>query len=337
MDWFEKLTGFREATYEETRQKLQVDGHMLRSLVNGKAYAIGSLELVSLHTLRERVRHVKAVPGRIKVSALSGDVRRLHQLPEFNGALFQVASQFNMLEMPSFDVTPESGVTGYQHDGTQGPACAIAAGAATIYRNYFVPIEGQSGQTAVRQLDGLADVGTALQRALGKPIRELWDMRNGYALCTPSGLTSISAHLSSLNVEGRDALGAELRIGVQTDVEVTDGDGVNRPVVSQAFCSALPVAYTSIPISQWQSFATMVLRAAYEATIWAGVLNARRGRSNVVLLTHLGGGVFGNEASWIDDAIRHALTTASTFDLEVRIVSHGATSARTSQLVADFR
>ena len=107
MDWFEKLTGFREAGYEETRQKLEVDGNLLRSLVNGKSYAIGSLELVSLQTLRDRVREVNAIPGRIKVSALSGDVRRLHQLPEFNGALFQVASQFNVLEMISQYFTPE--------------------------------------------------------------------------------------------------------------------------------------------------------------------------------------------------------------------------------------
>ena len=37
-------------------------------------------------------------------------------------------------------MTPEDGVTRYKDDPTQGPACAIAAGAATIYRNYFVPI-----------------------------------------------------------------------------------------------------------------------------------------------------------------------------------------------------
>ena len=337
MDWFEKLTGFRETGYKETRQKLSVDGHMLRSLVNGKAYDIGTLELVSLQTLRDRVREVDGLPGRPKVSAISGDVRRLHQLPEFNGALFQVASQFNLLEMPSFDVTPEQGVTGYQHDGTQGPACAIAAGAATIYRNYFVPVDGHSGQRALRQLDGLADVGAALQSAVGRPISELWDMRNGYALCTPGGLASISEHLSFLSADERDALGAKLRIGVQTDVEVTDAEGAQRPLVSQAFCSALPVRYTRIPSAQWQAFATLVLRAAYEATMWAGVLNAQRGRSNVVLLTHLGGGVFGNDPNWIDDAIRHALAAASAFDLEVRIVSYGATSARTHELLADYR
>ena len=39
----------------------------------------------------------------------------------------------------------------------------------------------------------------------------------------------------------------------------------------------------------------LVLEAAYEATMWSAVLNARRGASKVVLLTLLGGGAFGNE------------------------------------------
>ena len=37
------------------------------------------------------------------------------------GALFQVASQFNLLEMVSPRVTPEDGVTRYQHDRTPDP------------------------------------------------------------------------------------------------------------------------------------------------------------------------------------------------------------------------
>jgi hypothetical protein len=59
-------------------------------------------------------------------------------------------------------VTPEDGVTRYSSDHTQGPAGAIAAGAATIYRNYFVPVDDQFGQTRDRQLDTLGDVGAAL-------------------------------------------------------------------------------------------------------------------------------------------------------------------------------
>ena len=62
MDWFEKLTGFREVGYDETRIKLAVDGDRLRSHVNGKSsYGIGKLELVSLAGLRSRVRSHKEV------------------------------------------------------------------------------------------------------------------------------------------------------------------------------------------------------------------------------------------------------------------------------------
>jgi hypothetical protein len=89
----------------------------------------------------------------------------MHSAPEFSGALFQVASQFNALEMTGPGVTPEHGVTRYRDDHTQGPACAIAAGAATIYRNYFVPVANGIGQTAKRQLNGLETVGTTLSEA----------------------------------------------------------------------------------------------------------------------------------------------------------------------------
>lgn len=150
MDWFERLTGFREIDYEASRCQLEVQGTQLRSKVNGKSYGIGALELVSLAELRQRVQSPGSLPGRLKVRVVSGDVRRLHQTPEYAGALFQVASQFNLLEMTSPDITPEQGVTRYAGDPTQGPACAIAAGAATIYRNYFAPVAGGIGQTAGR-------------------------------------------------------------------------------------------------------------------------------------------------------------------------------------------
>ena len=114
---------------------------------------------------------------------MAGDVRRPHQSLEYVGALFQVGSQFNFLEMASPDVTPEHGVTRYENDKTQGPACAIAAGAATIYQNYFAPVGDQFGQTCNRQLDGLADLGAALGDRLSEPVDPLWTMRNGYLLC----------------------------------------------------------------------------------------------------------------------------------------------------------
>ena len=59
-----------------------------------------------------------APTGRLKVSVITGDVRKMHRSPEYAGALFQVASQFNLLEMVSPTITPEDGVTRYQHDKT---------------------------------------------------------------------------------------------------------------------------------------------------------------------------------------------------------------------------
>lgn len=336
MDWFERLTGFREIGYADTRRQLEVNGRELRSRVNGKSYGIGEFELVSLQDLRERVHSSGGLPGRLKVRVVPGDVRQLHQSPEYAGALFQVASQFNMLEMTSQDVTPEMGVTRYQGDNTQGPACAIAAGAATIYRNYFAPVGEDQGQTSERQLDGLADLGAALHDALGWPVNTLWTMRNGYAMCTRSGLDAIAGHLGTLEAGQADMLGGKLRIGIHSDVEVTDAEGANRPQVSQAFCSALPVAYSDVRKVAWQPFASLVLQAAYEATMWAAVRNAQRGVSNVVLLTRLGGGAFGNADDWIDAAMRRAIGMAVDYDLDVRIVRNRAPSRAILQMVEDF-
>jgi hypothetical protein len=336
MDWFEKLTGFREAGYDETRAKLKVEGGQLQSLVNGKSYGIGELELVSLQTLRERVQFSGGLVGRLKASVVTGDVRQMHRLPENAGALFQVASQFNVLEMTGPGVTPENGVTIYQHDHTQGPACAIAAGAATIYRNYFAPLGASHGQTADRQLDGLADLGEALSEALKQPVGSLWEMRNGYALCTNSGLDAISALLGKLPPDQVDALRGKLQIGIHSHVEVTDAEGEQRPVVSQAFCSSLPVAYSRVPAAHWKSFASLILEAAYEATMLVAVLNKQRGASDVVLLTLLGGGAFGNADDWIHGAIRRALTMMSGFALDVRLVSYREPLVAVRQLMNDF-
>lgn len=325
MDWFERLMGFREDGYEATRRRLEVDGPRLRSSVNGHTYGIGAFELASVQTLRERTLAAGGLPGRLKVSLGQGDVGRLHQRPEFAGALFQVASQFNTLEMVGPEVSPEDGVTRYQHDATQGPACAIAAGAATIYRNYFVPVGDGYGQTRTRQIDGLAALGDALADALAMPVADLWAMRNGYALCTPDGLEAIARLLAASTPEAIDTLRARLCIGLHHGVEVTTAEGPNRPVVSQAFCSALPMGYYDrAPGAPWQPFASLVLEAAYEATLWAAVGNAQRGGSRVVLLTRLGGGAFGNDDAWIDAAMWRALRLAVGLALDVRLVSYSA-------------
>ena len=333
MDWFARLTGFKEGPYTTTRQQLQLDGDTLRSKVNGKRYRVGIFELVSLDTLRARVAAGTGAEGRPRFSIVTGDVRKMHQAPEYRGALFQVASQFNCLEMVDPSVTPEHGVTRYEHDPTQGPACAIAAGAATLHRNYFVPVGDQIGQTAERQLDGLANMGSELSARLGRPVSDLWTMRNGYALCTRAGLDLIADHLRAIGAEAVDALAGKLWIGVHRDVEVTDAPTAPGPTVSQAFCSALPVAYGHVPPTHWAAFAQLVLDAAYEATLLEAAFRARCGVSNIVLLTLLGGGAFGNDQGWIHAAVRRAVAKVTGFDLDVRLVCYREPSAGLRELV----
>lgn len=320
MNWFERLTGFSESGYAATQARLRVEGDELVSTVNGKRYGIGTLTMPTLAELRARVNPARG--QRTSVGAFVGEAKRLHRDPAFEGALFQVASQFNLLEMTSEDVTPEQGVARYAHDPTQGPACATAAGAATIYRNYLVPVGDQIGQTAQRQLDALAGVGEALSELIGLPVDRLWQMSNGYALCTREGLTAISALLDEASEEVVDGVRSRLAIGLHRDVEVTDAPEGQRQRVSQAFCSALPVGYSLLPSRDWKPFARLVLQATYEATLLAAVEQAEAGGSNTVLLTRVGGGVFGNDPAWIDEAIDRALAVVADAGLDVRIVCH---------------
>ena len=325
MDWFERITGFREEGYAATRARLLVDDGHLVSTVNGRRHAIGRFETPTLGALRSRPMPGPPNPGRpTRVSLLTGDARALHRDPAFAGATFQVASQFNALEMVGPHVTPEHGVTGYMHDATQGPACAIAAGAATIWRNYFAPVGGGHGQTAERQIDTLAGLGAALAGQLGRPLHTLWRMRNGYALATADGLRAIGQALRAAPEARLQALRAELAVAWHRDVEVTDGPDEGRPRVSQVFCSALPVAYTPLPAAEWEPFARLVLEAAYEATLRIAAATAAAGGSATVLLTRLGGGAFGNADGWIDDAIGRALQGAALDGLDVRLVSFRA-------------
>jgi hypothetical protein len=332
MDWFEKLTGFREGTYADARRRLELVGDRLRSTVNGQSYGVGRFETPSLRELRARGAMARGLPsGKLAISNVCGDVRAMHRDAANASALFQVASQFNALEMTGPDITPEHGVTRYLYDRTQGPACAIAAGAATVYRNYFVPVDGQSGQSGQRQIDCLRDVG----ELLGNHEGALWEMRNGYALCTESGLAQIDRKLRDVGASGAAALRDSLRIGLHWQVEVTDM-GLPRHCVSQAFCSALPVSHADAPRHLWRSFATLVLEGAYEATLLAGLLNAAEHGSRVVYLTRVGGGAFGNDETWIDAALRRALRQVEDVPLEVRIVSFRAPDEKLRRLVEDF-
>jgi hypothetical protein len=162
--WFEQLTGFKEENPDQVRSNLLLDEKFLISRVNGKKYKFGTLEVPTLLELRLSSPPPESFDGRLILSEQIGDVQQLHLDPENWGALFQAASQFNLLEMVGPDVSPEDGVGIYEYDRTQGPACAIACGAGTIFRNYFVEVNGRTGQTSDNQIDCLDEIGKALNK-----------------------------------------------------------------------------------------------------------------------------------------------------------------------------
>lgn len=325
--WFETLTGFAEESPQQVRANIAVDGNALKSHVNGKVLICGELETPSLAELRESVHAFEHGRGKISVREVVADVQHLHREVSNAGSLFQVASQVNLLEMASPSVTPEDGVGSYEHDRTQGPACAVAAGAGTIYRNYFASVNGEIGQSAGNQLDCLADIGKALGNSDGR----LWEMKNGYALASHGGLIEISNRLRAASESELDGLRGLLRIGIQWNTQVTLEDSGHT--VSQAYCSALPVAYSRQPASLWAEFARLVLEASYEATMCAAILNSVRNGNNRLFLTLLGGGAFGNEIDWIIEAIRRALNLYQHAGLDVAIVSYGSSKQHIRQLV----
>lgn len=328
--WFQALTGFSEESPQQVRENITLADNVLNSRVNGKVLICGELETPSLAELRRRVHSNTNTGGKISVREIIANVQHLHADESNSGSLFQVASQFNLLEMVSPDVTPEFGVGIYERDPTQGPACAIAAGAGTIYRNYFAVVNGQTGQSSYNQIDCLSDIGVAL----GNSENRLWKMRNGYVLASHEGLTEISSRLRGASERELDELRQLLRIGVQWDTQVTLNDSSHT--ISQAYCSALPVAYSPHSSDLWSEFARLILEASYEATICTAILNSVRNGNNRVYLTLLGGGAFGNETEWIMGGMQRAFNLYKDVDLDIAIVSYGSSNQAVRQIVNQF-
>ena len=237
------------------------------------------------------------------------------------GAVFQAASQFNCLEMVSPAVTPADGITRYAADHTQGPACALACPAATVYRNYFVH-DGQ-GQGSGHQIDTMQDVG----HILGNHQDRYWKMQNGYLLPASDQAMAYLAHYMTTKAEPQviaDARNA-LRVGVHWSTQVSnyaDGSAVHN--ITQVYCSAIPIGYSQLPEQHFEPLAQLVLQGLYEATLGvAAVLSQQRQARVRVYLTKVGGGVFGNPDEWIAAAIHRALQIFQNYPLDVVLVHYG--------------
>lgn len=312
--WFKNLTGFNEESPENVRKNIKIKGEKLISLINNQSFSFGNLEIPTLEQLRKT--NIKEFSDKIQVKEIIADVKELHYQIENENALFQVASQFNLLEMMNPNIIPEQGIDRYEYDFTQGPICAIACGAGTIYRNYLLELNGKIGQSENNQIDCLDLIGQELDNSN----LNLWQMKNGYALVNQNGLLTINKKVAQLDEFQREELKGKLKIGIQWNTEVTISQTKHK--VSQIYCSALPVAYSYIESFYWESFARLILEATYEATLYTAVLNMKQNKSNVIYLTLVGGGTFGNEEYWILESMQKAIRKFITVPLDIRIISY---------------
>ena len=335
--WFNDLFGFDEPmdNWEITVKNFEMRNDMLicKKKVNTQFY-VGSFECLSVSELNQRILSEldKGGPSSLGTLSFNHDAKPtgiypLHFDTNNNGAVFQAASQFNCLEMASREVTPEAGIAIYVDDKTQGPACALACPAGTVYRNYFVKhndgttdIHGTSTGQNIKQLDNMKQVGGFLNNSK----HQYWTMSNGYLIAeNKASMAELNSRLNTFSPAIQDLV----CVGVHWNTSVAH-PSKNR--VCQVYASAIPCKYSANPppymptTDEWYQFANMALNAAYEATLAvATILSLKEKKRIKCYLTTIGGGAFGNEDSWISSAIKQALDKFINYPIDVVLIHHG--------------
>uniref|UniRef100_A0A0G4HQF2 Uncharacterized protein n=1 Tax=Chromera velia CCMP2878 TaxID=1169474 RepID=A0A0G4HQF2_9ALVE len=267
MQWFASEFGCEEGDFQVTQQQLfsyDYKDNILTSSKSKQTFFVGEFTTPSVGELAAMLTALpaaiteedkeKETEGKEKKKSnlaflnITGDVRTFHRLPENAGAVFQVASQFNCLEMVGPGVTPQHGVTGYAMDHTQGPACALSCPAGTVYRNYFVPVNAKGvAQTSkegavstgqgTRQIDTLYGVGEILGNNGSK---KSWDMKNGYCLpVTNKSIAEVGSRILSGVPSQEDALSGSLLLSMTPQGEVGPGAPACPPSLAP-FTEPLP-------------------------------------------------------------------------------------------------
>ena len=355
--WFEDTFGFKEGTYEETQRTLMAmqtsssdPSRKLRWTTAPNETPIevtfGSFVTPTVQELRDectrlRKNHASTDSEFKQISwrNVEGSVLDLLADPDNEGAVFQAASQFNCLEFVNQSAIPEIGITKYCNDLTQGPACAMVCGPGTAFRNYLVNMgNGDKGQREESQINTLQPIMDKLTECNNGSSTHL-HVKNGYALVGEKEMRDLHKLIHS----HQDELTGLLQVGIQRDTEVTYPILTGR-LVTQVYCSAVPVSYSSASADAWQPLARLILRGSYEATLLEGVrqhLLKQQQSPNAtipptkVFLTLVGGGVFGNEMHWIYGAMEYAHRSATAYGvpLDIRIVHHRNTPLEAEKFV----
>ena len=321
--------------------QVQQEGYFLKGLNRDSSeeewFSAGQFETYSIKRLRELTKKAHVgdrkkrgrfnivmgnKPWQSEVSNKKLDIGAMLADPAYEGATFQVASNFNALEGSSVSCMPL--VQDYVHDNTQGPRASIACLAATLLRKYYafynagIPAHVWSQELGKREVNFLAEALMAVKNNT----RLMPSVSNGYldiSRLSKRQRKMVDAHFSF----------EEIHIGLHRNTQVMWGynwtgelekDGL---LVNQVFTAAMDLGgasgstnYRVANDESVQSIARKILFAAYEGTIRASLLAG----SEKVVLTLVGGGVFHNDPQDITDAIMANEKIIRTSGLEVTLV-----------------
>lgn len=328
--WFENIFGFKEDPvniykYFNITNKNGIQ--ILNQIKTNQQFIAGTFTTQTLQNLQQKSKYWiqqhsstnhKYNKTQIKITHKAiHDILEYHNTPEDNNirVTFQCASQFNCLEFPSENYIPEFGITNYVYDLTQGPACAIACPAGTLFRNYFVNIDKQIGQNKTIQINNLDVVENIMQSYDNYPF---WHVKNGYVFSTIDKLNKLNTILNNDKIISKKILNS-IKVGIQANTEVLMKNK-NEPLctttkhklVTQIYCSAISCSYSHINVSYWEPFACIILDSIYESTLWSSLLYAPvckilNSNHYKVYLTFIGGGAFGNKLSWIINSMAKSI------------------------------
>lgn len=207
-----------------------------------------------------------------------GDVRDVVSSKKFDRALFQVASNFGALEFMSRDMSlADHLISWYPADHTQGPSIQVSALPQLLARHFFLP-----------PVDMLA------------PLKRPYNVRStasGWAdLCkaSPPDADAVSK-VGSWLVERTDVV---FKHPEEPEIPRAEQNQVSL-VMSSAYDFTCPAPHA-------EEWAQVFLRAAYLNLFTAAI----ELRSEKVVMTLLGGGVFGNPKGKIAEAIAWAASHA---------------------------
>jgi len=267
-NWFKNATGFYESEWDYSEESLPE--HIRKNM--GKFNEISIMELKKL-TQEFKINN--------DIPKLNIHIRNHYNNEEYfdtsalqfngpNNAMYQVASNFNCIEVASEYVNPFSGkyLTRLMSDTTQGPSASGGAGYGSI-------------------------------------LRLLIHKKNPINLLSDTQLKPINGKLRYIDMKDKDIIDKDsIKIGLHTDViaaysRYSDNFEYNPdgPIIDQVFTSTC-ICSNNKP----NKLSEILLQSAYDGTYLAAIYR----QSPKLVLTLIGGNMFMNSLQQIAEAIANS-------------------------------